>query len=1089
MKKLLSTVLSVGLSLSMAGSALGAEGGAATSAYDGLEWRNIGPGFMSGRIGDIARHPTDSSTWYVGVASGGVWKTSNAGVTFTPVFDDESAYSIGALAIDPSNPHTVWVGTGENNGGRHIGFGDGIYRSDDGGETWTNMGLPDSQHISTIIVHPEDSDTVWAAVQGPLWTKGGDRGLYMTTDGGQTWEKTLGGGEWTGVTDVVIDSRDPDVLYAATWQHQRTVAAYMGGGPESGLHRSLDGGRTWTKLTEGLPTGNMGKIGLAISLQNPDVVYAAIELDRRKGGVWRSEDRGASWVKGADAVSGGTGPHYYQELTASMHQHDRLYLVGPTVLKSEDGGLSFEPMPHPTQHGDMHAIVFDPEDPDYIMMGTDGGVYESFDLGVTWRYMSNLPVTQYYKLALDDAEPFYNIYGGTQDNNTQGGPSRTDTVNGIRNADWEVVLGGDGHQPATEPGNPDIIYAESQQGHLSRVDMKTGETVFIQPQPAPGEPPERFNWDSPILVSPHSPTRLYFASQRVWRSDNRGDEWTAISGDLTRNEDRMVMPLMDQTWSWDAPWDMFAMSDYNTITSLAESPLEEGLLYAATDDGLIQVSENGGDSWRRVEVGSLPGVPETAFVNDIRADLHDADTVYVAMDNHKYGDFKPYILVSRNRGRSWTSITDGIPDRHLVWRLVQDHERAELMFAGTEFGVFMTLNGGKSWEKFSAGMPTIPIRDIQIQRRENDLVAASFGRGFFVMDDYSALREVSEDALSQEAALFAPRDADWYFPRKVLGARKRGSQGDSLYVAENPPFGAVLTYHLADGFKTLEKTRQDAEKEVLKAGGQVKFEGWDAVEAERREAPPALKMVIRDESGNVIRRLDAPADKGFHRLAWDLRHPYYGSVETPPNWQGIPPRGFMVRPGTYSAELVLLKSGESRLLDEPVTFEVERMYEPALAGASMEEVDAFWKEYSAVYGQVSGARYALGDAMDTIATMQQMLAATAVAPGELDQRLHSLHQELYDIDKALNGNKSVQAVGNYEVHRVTNWLSHASRGVSSSSYGPTPEHRQSLEYAKEVFAPVRERLKAVMESEIPALREELQAAGAPWGPGQPVPAL
>ncbi|WOJ97169.1 glycosyl hydrolase [Congregibacter brevis] len=1084
MKRILSTLLG----LCIAGSVFGAAQDAASTLYKGLEWRNIGPGFMSGRIGDIARHPTDSSTWYVGVASGGVWKTSNAGVTFTPIFDDETAYSIGALAIDPSNPHTVWVGTGENNGGRHIGFGDGIYRSDDGGENWTNMGLPESQHISTIIVHPEDSNTVWAAVQGPLWTKGGERGLYMTTDGGQTWEKTLGGGEWTGVTDVVIDSRDPNVLYAATWQHQRTVAAYMGGGPESGLHRSLDGGKTWTKLTEGLPTGNMGKIGLAISLQNPDVVYAAIELDRRKGGVWRSDDRGASWVKGADAVSGGTGPHYYQELTASMHKHDRLYLVGPTVLKSEDGGLTFEPMPHPNQHGDMHAIVFDPEDPDYIMMGTDGGVYESFDLGDTWRYMSNLPVTQYYKLALDDTEPFYNIYGGTQDNNTQGGPSRTDTVNGIRNADWEVILGGDGHQPATEPGNPDIMYAESQKGNLNRVDTTTGESIYIQPQPAPGDPPERFNWDSPILVSPHSPARIYFASQRVWRSDNRGDDWTAISGDLTRDEDRMLMPLMGQTWSWDAPWDMFAMSDYNTITSLAESPLVEGLLYAATDDGLIQVSENGGDSWRRLEVGSMPDVPDTAFVNDIRADLHDADTVYVALDNHKYGDFKPYLLVSRNRGRSWSSITDGIPDRHLVWRLVQDHERAGLMFAGTEFGVFMTLNGGDSWEKFSAGMPTISIRDIQIQRRENDIVAASFGRGFFVMDDYSALRELSDDAMEQEATLFEARDADWYFPRKVLGARKRGSQGDDLYVAENPPFGAVLTYHLADGFSTLEKIRQDAEKKVLEAGDQVTFEGWDAVEAERREAAPALMMVIRDASGNVIRRLDAPTEKGFHRLAWDLRHPYYGSVETPPDWQGLPPKGFMVMPGTYSAELVLLENGESRLLDEAVSFEVKRMYGSALSGASMDEVDAFWKELSAVSGQVSGARYALDDAMETIATMQKMLSVTAAAPGDIDERLHDLHQELYEIDEALNGNKSVQAVGNYELHRVNSWLGHARRGVSNSSYGPTGAHRQSLGYAVEVFAPIRERLNAVIDAEIPALRKKLQSAGAPWGAGQPVPA-
>ncbi len=1061
----------------------------APNPYGGLHWRNIGPAFMSGRISDIDWDPTDDSVWYVGVGSGGVWKTVNAGTTWTPVFDKQSSYSIGNVTVDPSNPHTVWVGTGEDVGGRHVGFGDGIYRSDDAGQNWTNKGLKESQHISTIIVHPEDSDTVWAAVQGPLWSKGGERGLYMTTDGGDSWEKTLGGGEWTGVTDLVIDPRDPNVLYAATWQHHRTVAGYMGGGPETALHKSTDGGRSWTKLETGLPTGNLGKIGLSISPQNPDVVYAAIELNRREGGVWRSDDRGASWVKGADAVGGGTGPHYYQELFASPHQFDRLYLVGPTVQKSEDGGKTFEPMPHPNQHSDMHAVVFHPTDPDYIMMGTDGGLYESFDLGETWRFVKNLPLTQYYKLALDDAEPFYNIYGGTQDNNTQGGPSRTDSVNGIRNADWKVVLGGDGHQPATEPGNPDIMYAEWQQGNLTRVDLITGESVYIKPQPAPGDPPERFNWDSPILVSPHKPTRLYFASQRVWRSENRGDEWTAISGDLTRNEDRMLMPFMGQTWSWDAPWDMYAMSDYNTITSLAESPLQEGLLYAGTDDGLIQVSENGGGSWRQIEVGSLPGVPDTAFINDIRADLHDVNTVYVALDNHKYGDFTPYLLVSRNRGRSWTSISDGIPERHLVWRVVQDHERASLMFAATEFGVYLTLNGGDSWEKFSAGMPTISIRDIQIQRRENDLVAASFGRGFFVLDDYSALRELADDTLDQEAVLFETRDAHWYFQRQVLGATKRGSQGDQLYVAENPPFGAVLTYHLAEGFPTLEKQRQEAEKEVLDEGSSVRFPGWEAVEAERRETAPALKLVIRDADGNVIRRVDAPAEKGFQRVAWDLRHPYYGSVETPPNWQGLPPSGFMVRPGTYSAELVLMKDGASRRLDGPVSFDVVRMYkEPALKGASLDEIDAFWKAYSALSGQISAARYALEDAVEDVETMQSMLAVTASAPGALDAKVHDLRQQLYDLDKALTGDKSRGAVGDYDVHNVTSWLSHAYNGVDNSSYGPTPSHRQSLEYATQEFAPIRAGLQKLIEEDIPALRKALLDAGAPWGRGQPIPA-
>ncbi len=494
--------------------------------YAGLKFRSLGPAFMSGRIADVAIHPQNDNIWYVAVGSGGVWKTINSGTTWTPVFETQKSYSIGCVAIDPTNPNTVWVGTGENVGGRHVGYGDGIYRSDDGGTTWKNMGLTESQHISKIIVHPSNSDIIWVAAQGPLWSKGGDRGFFLTKDGGKTWQKTLGDDAWTGVTDIMADPRNPDRIYAATWQRGRTVASYMGGGPGTAIYRSEDGGLTWEKLTNGLPASDMGKIGLAISPLKPDVIYAAIELDRRTGAVYRSEDRGASWKKMSDAVAGATGPHYYQELYASPHKFDRIYLMDIRIQVSEDGGKTFKRLPEQKKHSDNHCIAFRKDDPNWLLVGCDGGLYESFDLAENWHFINNLPVTQFYKIALDDAEPFYSIYGGTQDNATQGGPSQTDDRMGIRNSDWFLTLGGDGYQPATEPGNPDIVYSQSQEGELYRVDMITGEKVYIKPQPEEGEHYERFNWDSPILVSPYNPETIYFASQRVWRSDNRGDNWT-----------------------------------------------------------------------------------------------------------------------------------------------------------------------------------------------------------------------------------------------------------------------------------------------------------------------------------------------------------------------------------------------------------------------------------------------------------------------------------------------------------------------------------------------------------------------------------
>ena len=1045
-----------------------------TVSLEAFNLRNVGPAFLSGRIADIKTHPENESVWYVATGSSGVWKTVNAGTTWTPIFDDQPSYSTGCITLDPSNPDVVWVGTGENVGGRHVAYGDGIYRSDNGGTTWKNMGLKKSEHISEIIVHPDNSDVVWVAVQGPLWTSGGERGLYKTTNGGTSWKRVLGNDQWTGVTDIMIDPRNPQILYAATWDRHRTVAALMGGGPGTALYRSDDGGENWTKLTEGLPESNMGKIGITISPQNPDVVYAALELDRKSGAVYRSSNRGASWTKMSDTVSGGTGPHYYQELYASPHEFDRLYLMNVRVLTSGDGGKTFVQLKERDKHSDNHAIVFKKDDPNYIMLGTDAGIYETFDNAETWRYIKNLPLTQFYKVAVNNAEPFYHIFGGTQDNGSAGGPSATDEREGIANKHWYKTLFADGHQSATDPVYNDIIYAETQQGGLYRIDLTTGEQVSVQPKAGLGESHERFNWDAPILVSPHNPKRLYFASYRVWKSESRGDDWEPISGDLTRNEDRLTLPIMGRKQSWDNAWDVGAMSNYNTITSLAESPVQEGLLYAGTDDGFIQVSENGGESWRKIPVTALGLAPRT-FVNDIKADLFDANTVYVALDNHKEGDFNPYLFKSTDKGQSWQSISGNIPDRTLVWRMVQDPVKKNLLFAATEFGIYTSLNGGTSWQKLG-GAPTISFRDLTIQKRENDLVAASFGRGFFVLDDYSALREFTEDNLSQKGKLFTPRTAKWFVPRSNIG-----NTGADYYFAKNPTYGAVFTYHLADEYQTAKEVRKEKETSLNKNKADIPFPGWDALDTERQEKEAQVVLSIQDSQGNVINKISQKASQGSHRMAWNFSHfnPYSIS-DSPSRYRG---GGALAKPGTYQASLSLVQNGEVIPLDGPISFEVKALREGVLKGVSHEEYNAYLTEITQVYKSISAVRDVLSESGKMHKAMVTALAQAKILPGTLEPKLEALKLDLTRINQSISGSPSRREVGERNPAGIQSFLSNAMVGLRNS-YGPTPLHRKSLKIAKELLIQLRAEVKTISEVRIPDIEAALKAADAPYILGQ-----
>ena len=1041
-----------------------------SSLYSGLKFRSVGPAFMSGRIADIAINPDNENEWYAAVGSGGVWKTVNAGTTWQPLTDNQSFYSTGSITIDPNNTNTIWLGTGENVGGRHVGVGKGVFLSLDGGKTWKNKGLNKSEHISKIIVNKKNSNNVFVASQGPLWSSGGDRGLYKSIDGGESWSLVLSVNKWTGVTDVVVDPRDENIMYAATWQRHRNVAAYMGGGPGTKLFKSTDGGDSWRQLKTGLPTGKMGKIGLAISEINPDVLYAAIELERRKGAVYRTSNGGESWKKMSDTVSGATGPHYYQELVASPHHFDKIYLMDVRVQVSDDGGKTFYRMNEGNKHSDNHSMTFKKNDPNYLLVGTDGGIYESFDDTKSWKYVNNLPLTQFYKLAVDDSYPFYNIYGGTQDNNTQGGPSRTFSSNGIVNSDWFVLLGGDGHQPATEPGNPNIVYAQSQQGNLHRVDRTTGEAVFIKPYSGLNEDFERFNWDSPILVSSHNPKRLYFGSQRVWKSDDRGDSWTPISKDLTKNQERLELPIMGKQQSWDSAWDVYAMSTYNTITSLSESILDQNILYAGTDDGLIHSTKDGGSSWTSITVDKLPGVPDSSFVNDIKADLHNDQVAYVALDNHKFGDYSPYLYKTSNGGKSWKPIINGLPEDTFVWRIVQDHIDPNLLFLASEYGLYFSNNQGEKWIKLSTGLPTISVRDLVIQKRENDLVLATFGRGFYVLDDFSSLRKLNKSN-SSEVILFDVKEALQYNPIRS----GTSSQGSSYYTSKNPPYGAIFSYNLPDSYKSLKSLRSKREKELDKLNKDIPFVGWDELDKEINETKSKIILEIRDDNGDLVDRINGSTKKGINRVSWNLSKPLPTILNSNSRWSRS---SLTVKPGKYSVHLLELVQGGVNELTKSKTFDVKRIRENVLKNPLSSKIDEFILELNKFEIEYSVMISNYIKSKKKQSSFENTLRYIKNIDSDILNKLNELKDQMNLTDVLLYGNKSKKEIMEKDISLVSERISIAKRGFYGNSYGPTKHHMDSFDIAKDQWDSISPRVEKFIKA-VDVLSNDLEQLGAP----------
>jgi len=1048
-----------------------------------FKFRSIGPALTSGRIADLAVNPGNPSEIYLAAAAGGVWKTTNNGITFKPIFDSQGSSSIGCLTIDPNNHNVLWVGTGENNNQRVVGYGDGVYKSEDGGASFKKMGLEKSEHVGMIAVDPRCSDVVYVAAYGPLWSSGGDRGLYKTIDGGSNWEKILEISENTGVNEVHLDPRNPDVIYATSHQRRRRQWTYLGGGPESGIHKSTDAGKTWKKINKGLPGVDKGRIGMDISPANPEILYAVVEAKSGQGGFYRSTNRGASWQKMSSSVSSG---NYYQELVADPLDENRVYIMNTFTLVSVDGGKTFTNRGEKSKHYDNHCLWINPKNPLHHIEGTDGGVYETYDRGVNWRMFTNLPVTQFYKVSVDNDYPFYNVMGGTQDNYSMVGPSQTISDHGIVSSDWLVTDTGDGFESVVDPTDPNIIYAQAQYGSISRVDKKSGESVSIQPKPRKGEKVYNWNWDSPVMVSPHDHKTLYFAANKLFKSTDRGDSWEVISGELDQDIDRNKLPIMGKMWPMDAVAKNGSTSRYGACVSLDESRLQEGLIYAGSDDGQINITEDGGKNWRKIN--SFDGVPANTYVNDLIADKHDVNTVYASFNNHKSGDFKAYVYKSTDKGLTWTNISADLP-KGSVYSLEQDHVNQNILFAGTEFGVYVTLDGGKKWRSFKAGLPTICIRDIAIQERENDLVVASFGRGFYVLDNYAPIRELSKDIAEKEAHIFAVKDAlmfKTWRPLGGLGTKEKGFQGQDYFSVPNPSKGAKFYYFIKDGVTTLKAERNKRDSKAFKEGEDIPYPTVAEFKAEQKELPSYLIFTITDEEGNFIRELRKSLSKGMNTISWDMQYPGAFSVsagQASPT-SGLPSSGVFVLPGKYYVSLAKNVKGIVTELAGPVGFEVKELNNRTIPAENRKELAEFKLKSLELVNAIGAVSTTIGNMNAKIAPYK---AATKALRGQdavdLMKEIAALEDKITAIRIKMNGDGTYRALdldGDYGIPQRASSAIFAIMGSTSNVPGSS---KRDYNIAADEFTPILEEVRALV-MEFHEMDQKLGTMGAPLTPGR-----
>ena len=1071
----------------------------------GMSARSIGPAGMSGRVPAVAAVESNPNIVYIGAAAGGVWKSTNGGLTWTPVFDDQPVSSIGAVAVAPSNPDVVWVGTGEGNPRNSASVGDGVYRSLDAGKTWAHLGLEKTERITRIVVHPTNPDVAWVAALGQEWGENPERGVYKTEDGGKTWSRVLYVDPRTGAAELVIDPRNPNKLFASMWQYRRWPYFFKSGGPGSGLFVTYDGGRTWKRYAEsdGMPKGDLGRIGIAVSRSSPDVVYATVEA--AKSAVIRSDDGGKSWQTVNDRYDANPRPFYFAHLMVDPELPNRLYSIDFNIRLSEDGGKTFENLAGVSAiHGDFHSMWIAPHSPDWIYFTNDGGVAVSHDRGKSAQFATTLPLGQLYHVAVDNETP-YNVYGGLQDNSSWGGPNTVWQQGGIRSYEWTAMAQGDGFETRPDPADSNLVYTMSQGGEIIRFDKRTGETRSIKPSPPEGTK-LRFNWNAGFATDPLEPGTIYLGSQLLHKSSDRGETWTAISPDLTTNNP----DWQHQEVSGGLTRDVSNAENYTTIVAVAPSPVQKGVLWVGTDDGRLHVTRDGGKTWTSLEK-NVPGVPANTWIPNILASKFDPASAFVVFDNHRREDFKTYVYRTDDWGKTWKSLAT--PDlRGYAHVMEQDPGDKDLLFLGTEFGLWVSNDGGAHWMKWAHGVPPSPVMGLAIQPRELDLVIGTHGRSVYVIDDIRPLRTLSETTLAEPVHLYGVSPAQQHWNAGEPGGFGLGA---GEYRGENEPYGAILTYSLSGpGLpypdEKKERARKEEEREARlrqeegrpvtglpqtpqelsasetpgKATPAAKGEaaakpGEKTPERPKAEETKEVEIRIADASGKTIRTFTAPAKQGVSRAVWDLTTdaPKQFPSEKPP--MPHPSSGAEVIPGTYTATI---KMGDHEAMGT-----VQVMADPR-----SKNTEEGWRARYAAVQRALALQGALAEAAqrirDTKADIDAVVArvqaqkkdqtppAKDAKPDPLAESANKLKGELDKLE--LRVWTPYDAVGIQPGTDAATKAFYAFYYILSSMAPPSPTHLEYLRQAEKATNDVLADVNRLFETDVAAFRKQADAAGA-----------